>query len=69
MELERQDEEMLYANQASEREREARRRHLDEDHDPRTSESEDESMRSLEPYVNIWPDSDDSDPEDWCRRV
>eukprot|EP00965_Chrysotila_dentata_P258925 6213394-Pleurochrysis_carterae.AAC.1 len=60
---------MLYANQASEREREARRRLLDKDHDPRTSESEDESMRPLEPYINIWPDSDDSDPDDWQWRV
>eukprot|EP00965_Chrysotila_dentata_P144036 4757879-Pleurochrysis_carterae.AAC.1 len=60
---------MLFLNQASEREREAPRRFLDPDHDPRTSESEDESKRPLEPYVNIWPDSDDSDPDDWCRRV
>eukprot|EP00965_Chrysotila_dentata_P256682 6212625-Pleurochrysis_carterae.AAC.3 len=69
MGLERQDEERLFLNQASEREREARRRFLDPDHDPRTSESEDESMRPLEPYVKIWPDSDDSDPDDWRNRV
>eukprot|EP00965_Chrysotila_dentata_P114326 3778677-Pleurochrysis_carterae.AAC.1 len=60
---------MLFLNQASEREREARRRLLDPDHDPQTSEFEDESKRPLEPYVNIWPDSDDSDPEDWRHRV
>eukprot|EP00965_Chrysotila_dentata_P033560 1117622-Pleurochrysis_carterae.AAC.1 len=60
---------MLFANQAPEREREARRCLLDKDHDPRTSESEDESNRPLEPYINIWPDSDDSDPDDRQRRV
>eukprot|EP00965_Chrysotila_dentata_P097835 3234764-Pleurochrysis_carterae.AAC.1 len=26
-------------------------------------------MRPLEPYVNIWPDSDDSDPDEWRNRV
>eukprot|EP00965_Chrysotila_dentata_P166342 5491400-Pleurochrysis_carterae.AAC.1 len=37
----------------------------DIDHDPKTSDSEDESNRLYRPYENIWPSDDKYDVEAW----